>query len=78
LLLSGHAGGDHHSAGAVTDAARAVAESHSAEPLAPAWWEAAAVVEGCAHSIHGTLFLPFKISEFLLLYHNLWLRNVMK
>jgi hypothetical protein len=69
-MLPGHTGGDHHphSADAVADAARAVAESHSLEPSAPAWWEAAAVVEGCAHSVHGALFLPSEILEFLSLY----------
>jgi hypothetical protein len=57
------AGGDHHphGAGVVADAARAVAESHSAEPSAPAWWEAVAVVEECAYSVHDTLFLPSEI-----------------
>jgi hypothetical protein len=37
--LPGHAGDDHHhhSAEAVADAERAIAESHSAEPPAPAW-----------------------------------------
>jgi hypothetical protein len=61
--LPGHAGDDHHphSAEAVADAEQAAAESHSAEPSALAWWEAATVVEECAHSVHGALFLSSEI-----------------
>jgi hypothetical protein len=34
----------------VADAELAASRSHSAEPLAPAEWEAVAAVEECAHS----------------------------
>jgi hypothetical protein len=58
-----HAGDDHHphSAEAVADAERAAAKSHSAEPSATAWKEAAAVVEECARSVHGAFYLPSEI-----------------
>jgi hypothetical protein len=38
----------------------AASRSHSAEPLAPAEWEAVAVVEERAHSGHDAAFRPFE------------------
>jgi hypothetical protein len=61
--LLGDADGDHHhhSIKVVADAELAVAESHSVEPSALAWKEATAVVEECAHAVHGALFQPSEI-----------------
>jgi hypothetical protein len=42
----------------VADAELAASGSHSAEPSAPAEWEAVAAVEECAHSGHGALSRP--------------------
>jgi hypothetical protein len=55
------------SAEVVADAVQAAAESSSVEPLAPASWEAGAVVGESAGSAHYKLFLPSEIKEFLLL-----------
>jgi hypothetical protein len=42
----------------VADAELAASRSHSAEPLAPAEWEAGAAVEGRAHSGHDAASRP--------------------
>jgi hypothetical protein len=42
----------------VADAELAASRSHSAEPLAPAEWEAVAAVEGRAHSGHDAASRP--------------------
>jgi hypothetical protein len=44
----------------VADAELAVSRSHSAEPLAPAEWEAVAAVEEHAHSGHDAVSRPSK------------------
>jgi hypothetical protein len=44
----------------VADAEPAVSRSHSAEPLAPAEWEAVATAEERAHSGHGAASRSFE------------------
>jgi hypothetical protein len=50
----------------VADAELAASRSHSAEPLAPAEWEAVAAVEECAHSGHDALSRPSKKITYIL------------
>jgi hypothetical protein len=50
----------------VADAELATSRSHSAEPLAPAEWEAVAAVEECAHSSHNALSQPSEKSHIYL------------
>jgi hypothetical protein len=44
----------------VADAELAASRSHSAEPLAPAEWEAVAAVEERAHSSHDAVSRPYE------------------
>jgi hypothetical protein len=53
----------------VAGAELAASRSHSAEPLAPAEWEAVAVVEDCAHSVHDALFRPSEKSHIYSITH---------
>ena len=56
--ISDVAAGLHRTAEGGAGAAIAAAESHSAEPLAPAEWEAVVAVEECAHSGHDAASRP--------------------
>jgi hypothetical protein len=51
----------------VADAELAASRSHSAEPLAPAEWEAVAVVEERAHSGHDAISRPSEKSHIYLI-----------
>ena len=52
----------------VADAELAASRSHSAEPLAPAEWEAVAAVEERAHSDHDALSRPSEKSHIFLIH----------
>ena len=59
----------HHSAEVVAGAELAASRSHSAEPLAPAEWEAVATVEERAHFDHDALSQPSEKSHIFLITH---------